>query len=90
LRKCFPSIQKKIAILYAITIGRIFGTTVIKLLRVLNFNYMISFLNLIAFLLFVTWLGGVILFKATGLFHLLLILSLIAILLRVVRGAGAE
>lgn len=51
---------------------------------------MISFLNLIAFLLFVTWLGGVILFKATGLFHLLLILSLIAILLRVVRGAGAE
>ncbi len=51
---------------------------------------MIGFLNLIAFLLFIIWLGGILLFSVTALFHLLLVLALIALLVRVVRGAGTE
>jgi hypothetical protein len=44
-------------------------------------------LYLIAIILVICWLLGVFVYSATGLIHILLVLAIIAILLRVIRGS---
>jgi hypothetical protein len=43
-------------------------------------------LYLVAILLVIGWLLGVLVYSATGLIHILLVLAVVAILLRLIRG----
>jgi hypothetical protein len=45
-----------------------------------------SILYIVAILLVIGWLLGVLVYSATGLIHILLVLAVVAILLRLIRG----
>jgi Family of unknown function (DUF5670) len=60
-----------------------------------NLNCILSFLNLptmlylIAIILIIGWLLGFFVFSAGGLIHVLLVIAIIAIILRLIRGDRA-
>ena len=47
-----------------------------------------NLLYLIAIILVIAWAVGFLGYHATGLIHILLVIAIIAVLLRVIRGAG--
>ena len=49
-----------------------------------------NLLYIIAVLLVIGWLLGVFAYQATGLIHLLLVIALVAVILRIIRGSGAK
>ena len=49
---------------------------------------MSNLLYLVAVILIIGWLLGFFVFHATGLIHILLVIAIIAILLRIIRGSN--
>jgi hypothetical protein len=49
---------------------------------------MSSLLYLVAVILIIGWFLGFFVFHATGLIHILLVIAIIAILLRIIRGSN--
>jgi hypothetical protein len=60
----------------------------IYILKPLNHFFMGNLLYLIAVILVIAWAIGFLGYHASGLIHLLLVIAVIAILLRVIRGAS--
>jgi predicted ferric reductase len=57
-------------------------------LQTLKISIMGSLLYLIAVILIIAWLVGFLGYHAGGLIHILLVIAVIAILLRIIRGAS--
>ena len=49
-----------------------------------------NLLYIIAVILVIGWLLGVFAYQATGLIHLLLVIALVAVILRIIRGTGVK
>lgn len=49
-----------------------------------------NLLYIIAVILVIGWLLGVFVYSATGLIHVLLVIALIAVILRIIRGGGTK